>query len=189
MGSQLLEMATQVHVISLSWSCICLCVSVFQLVKSCLLITLIKCLKGHDLNRRLKVFSKYNCVIVFVLAFVILQDPGNPGVRPIMGPNVYDLSDATLADEDANSILADAANRTLPSNMTMQVAPLESTGREISDYERCQTNRARDKVTYSAALVDKIMESMGSMGLGLLNVKKVVQVKCVGHTLWSCKLI
>ena len=76
------------HVISLSRSCICLCVSVFLLVKSCLLITLIKCLKGHDLNRRLKVFSKYNCVIVFVLAFVILQDPGNPGVRPIMGPNV-----------------------------------------------------------------------------------------------------
>ena len=108
---------------------------------------------------------------------------------PMSVSDVCDLSDATLADEDANSILADAANRTLPSNMTMQVAPLESTGREISDYERCQTNRARDKVTYSAVLVAKMLKIMESVGLGLLNVKKVVQVKCVGHTLWSCKLI
>ena len=34
-----------------------------------------------------------------------------------------DLIDVTLADGDANSILANDANRAIPSNMTMQVAP------------------------------------------------------------------
>ena len=95
---------------------------------------------------------------------------------PMSVSDVCDLSDATLADEDANSILADAANRTIPSNVTMQVAPLESTGREISDYERCQTNRARDKVTYSAVLVAKILKIMESMGLGLLTK---TEIKCI----------
>ena len=94
---------------------------------------------------------------------------------PMSVSDVCDLSDATLAD--GNSILADAANRTLPSNMTMQVAPLESTGREISDYERCQTNRARDKVTYSAVLVAKILKIMESMGLGLLTKTEIKYFK------------
>ena len=49
-----------------------------------------------------------------------------------MGPDVSewvslrgfaDLTDVTLADEDTNSILTDDANRTIPGNIAMQVAP------------------------------------------------------------------
>ena len=36
---------------------------------------------------------------------------------------IADLTDVTLADEDTNSILTDVANRTIPGNMAMQVAP------------------------------------------------------------------
>ena len=34
-----------------------------------------------------------------------------------------DLTDVTLADEDTNSILTADANRAMPGNMAMQVAP------------------------------------------------------------------
>ena len=46
---------------------------------------------------------------------LFLSDPGIPGVRS-MGPGVsesclVDLTDVSLVDEDANSILADETNR------------------------------------------------------------------------------
>ena len=67
--------------------------------------------------------------IFFDLNFQFLSDPGVPGVRS-MGPDVRhwqdyfeDLTDVTLADEDSNSIPTDDVNRTILSNLAMQVAP------------------------------------------------------------------
>ena len=57
-----------------------------------------------------------------------LSDPGIPGVRS-MGPSFsnwlttpcWDLTDATLADEDTDSILTDNGNRAIQGNMAMHV--------------------------------------------------------------------
>ena len=57
---------------------------------------------------------------------IFLSDPGIPGVRS-MGPSVsnsqtlVDLTDVSLVDGDANSILADDTNRAIPCNFGMQV--------------------------------------------------------------------
>ena len=56
-----------------------------------------------------------------------LSDPGVPG--PIYGSSSLsltttpfaDLTDVTLADEDANSILTDIANRAIQGNVAMRV--------------------------------------------------------------------
>ena len=55
-----------------------------------------------------------------------------------MGPSVshsclVDLTDVSLVDEDADSILADDTNRAIPGNLEMQVAPL---GDQISGFQQ-----------------------------------------------------
>ena len=56
------------------------------------------------------------------VVYFFLSDPGKPGVRSL-GPDVtnsatcVDLTDVTLADEDANSILTDNANRAIQGNV------------------------------------------------------------------------
>ena len=66
-----------------------------------------------------------------LLFFILLSDPGVPGVRS-MGPDVSnslttrlcaDLTDVTLADDDSNSIPIDDVNKAILGNVAMQVAP------------------------------------------------------------------
>ena len=43
----------------------------------------------------------------------------------------FNLTDVTLADEDANSILTDNANRAIQGNMAMQVTQVAPSGGQI----------------------------------------------------------
>ena len=47
-----------------------------------------------------------------------LSDPGKPGVRSL-SPDVTNLTDVTLADEDTNPIMTDNANRAFQGNVAM----------------------------------------------------------------------
>ena len=46
-----------------------------------------------------------------------------PSLRPELMTRVEDLADMTLIEEDNKLILTDNANKEIPSNMTMHVAP------------------------------------------------------------------
>ena len=88
----------------------------------------------------------------------LLSDPGIPGVGS-MGPSLcqsqtlVNITDVSLVDEDANSILADDTNRAIPGNLEMQVAPPSDNLDQISE---SQTNF---RISTKFQNLDQISES------------------------------
>ena len=70
-------------------------------------------------------FSGFRTILVFALGSFL------PILVIVYNLQCNDLTDATLADEDANSILADNANRPIQGNVAMQGTQVASSGGQI----------------------------------------------------------